>query len=602
MRTIIGIRHRRSAATAAMALLLALAGLLAADPAAAGLRSFFTDSGGTYTCGSPAIGMRGVLNFSGAPNCTTDATLEIPPAASGTIATFYSSSFFSTTRATKVRGNELFVDMVADTPGEIVFEFGYGANTASFSPIGSARVVMNWARDPQGHRVDLSGVWGQVPMNMYLVLRIRKSALSPFSGRLFLHNMPPVGGPTFSSIRGSVYDGAWTVGKSGADLPTLAAALTDSRVLAEDRLYLKPDTYTGAGYTGVNFSSKALMVVGEEGPEKTIIDCGYSTWAFRFSSGATSTSGLDGLTIRRANSSSVLLSGTASPLIRNCVFRDNDSAGASGGAIRLNATGAMASAARVEDCRFVGNRSSSADTALGNGGAIAVEAGAGVMARLTISRSTFLRNAAVAFGGAVYVSADTAEVQILDSVFVENAAAYGGALSASDIGAVLVERCRFERNYAMAAGAALSRRVLFLSSVFQGNIAAGSAGAVLASGGTLTVHTVLNYCTLTGNGAASAGGVSVGTGGFVTIANSILWGDWQTDGSPLGIEVAAPSATARVSHSIVQGGRAAMRLPPPTIGSSAGRSSTRTRSSRSGIPRTSCPARPPSTRAWLRRA
>jgi len=545
----------RLALAGAMILLAALAaGLVGAGPAAASPRSFFTDSGDTYTCGSPTMGMRGVLKLSGAATCTTTGTLTVPASpASATIAIFYMPAVLSSSRSVPVRGTSLNADILATTPGTVTVELGYGANTASFTALGSVTAeIANPAVPLGGVFVDLSGIWGTVPVNNFVALRLTK-VTSGFAGTIRFRNSI-VG--LNNSIRGSFFEGAWKV---PGDFATIQDSVNSTSVLAGDRIYLAAGTYAGAGFTGVDFGSKSLTVISESGPERTTIDCQYGTWAFRFGSGVTSAGGLEGLTIKRANLSSVLIIGTAYPVIRNCVFRDNDSATVSGGAVRLS--GNAPSAALIDGCTFVNNRTSSMDPTLNNGGAISVSAPAGLTARLTVRGSSFLRNAATRFGGAVFVDAALADVQILDSAFVENNALEGGALHADSDGAVRVERCRFERNYAQTAGAAYSRRVAFLSSVFHQNGASGYMGAVYARAGSATVHTVLDYCTLTGNFARSTGGVGVAGTGYVTIANSILWGDWHTDPTlgESGKELVIGSGSRlRLGNSDVQGGTAAI--------------------------------------------
>src|SRR5512139_1498057 len=139
MKTTIDILgHRSWAPAAAGPLLLVAAGLLCSTPAAASSRSFFTDSGDTYTCGSPAMGMRGVLKLSGGATCTTTASLQIPALPdTATIATFYTTAPLSATRSVRIRGTEIYLDISANAAGPMTIELGYGPNTGSFTPLGA---------------------------------------------------------------------------------------------------------------------------------------------------------------------------------------------------------------------------------------------------------------------------------------------------------------------------------------------------------------------------------------------------------------------------------------------------------------------------------
>lgn len=518
------------AAVVAGAFLLVAAVLLETTPADAASQAFVTDSGGTYDCGKPAMGMSGVLKVERDPViCTTSGSLNVPALPdTATIATFHMAAVLDALKDVRIRGTELFVDITATTPGPLVFELGISRDLREFAPLGAVTVDVN-SKILGELRVDLSTIWGVVPRGTYLALRVRKSA-STFAGSLSLHN--PSGFPPLpSSMRGSFFQGAWTVGKLGADFPNIQAAIDSANVVSGDRIYVMPGTYSSAGFVNVNFGTKNVMVIGEGGPDRTIIDCRYANRAFHFNTTSiTNAGGIEGLTIRRANASSVLIESGAAPTIRNCVFRDSDSAAESGGAIHLNTKVAMTRMVQVEECRFIGNRTSAVTPTVNSGGAIAVEGGGGLVARFAVRGSTFLKNTAAGKGGAIFVSADTADVQLLDSTFLENSAVVGGALHADCDGAVTVQRSRFELNYAEAAGAAASRRVAFFNSVFYQNGASGNGGAVLVTGGTSTAHTVLDFCTLNGNFARRVGGVYMGSGNL-TVANSILWGDWHTDAS-----------------------------------------------------------------------
>ena len=108
------------------------------------------------------------------------------------------------------------------------------------------------------------------------------------------------------------------------------AAVNGDIVLVDD------GTYTGAGNVNLNFFGKAITVKSVNGVATTIIDCESqnNTRAFRFGSGETSTSVLDGFTIRNGNApdgGGILILTSSSPTITNCIISDNTSTGSGGG-------------------------------------------------------------------------------------------------------------------------------------------------------------------------------------------------------------------------------------------------------------------------------
>jgi len=143
-------------------------------------------------------------------------------------------------------------------------------------------VNVDWTRNAQGHRVDLSSIWGVLPANHYLALRIAKIA-SRFTERSTCTTCRPWW-TVSNSIRGSFYDATWTVGGVKPDFRSIQDAINDGRVLSGDRVYVMPGTYDAntPGFLNVEFGAKDIRVIAEGGPEKTIIDCGFAARAFHF--------------------------------------------------------------------------------------------------------------------------------------------------------------------------------------------------------------------------------------------------------------------------------------------------------------------------------
>jgi len=132
MKTKSGIQGLRGFAPAVGAALLSAAlPLLFASPAAAALQSFFADSGGPTSAGAQGR-HAGVLNFGREPSCTTDAVL---PSRTGRKSSLPSIRQVFTTRQSvgEFAGNELYLDLEADNPGEVTIQLGYGASVTSSS-------------------------------------------------------------------------------------------------------------------------------------------------------------------------------------------------------------------------------------------------------------------------------------------------------------------------------------------------------------------------------------------------------------------------------------------------------------------------------------
>jgi hypothetical protein len=544
---------------------IVIAAFLGLAPAIAGA-SVVTAQGDTaanysLSCGSMTnpSGTTAVLN-EGSAACGNESWVLVS-SGNAAVATFYGKVYAA---GTTVRGRELEVWVSASAPGDLTFKFGWATDSTSptaFNELASGTGIATKSFPKSigyvRYLVDLRAINGSIPATRRLVFRV-ETQNSTFRGGVMVRTAADL-----PSMKLSYFDNvAWVPGNWN-DLPTAAAnAATGTTIVVKD------GTHTGVQ---LNVSGKQLVFVSENGPENSVIDGQYTTGTFlTLPAGATNQTALEGFTIKRYTSSAVF-SNASYPIIRNCVFRDNDASNRDGGGIRLGAQSAMGGAMLVEGCTFIGNRTSGPVVTDNDGGAIAVS-GLTNTALLTIKGCTFLRNTSTEDGGAVFVEGSLTDVKILDSVFVQNSAQTGGGLHAAAAGAVKVERCRFERNYAETAGAVYSARVALLNSIFVQNAAAGAAGAVLAIGGTTSAHTVLDFCTLTGNYALAGGGVAVnaltgGSSAYATVVNSILWGDWHTSNA-LGKELylgTRGTNTILAGRSDIAGGTAGALLNSGTL-------------------------------------
>ena len=138
-----------------------------------------------------------------------------------------------------------------------------------------------------------------------------------------------------------------------ADQPTIQAAIEAAR--PSDTVWVADGVYSGAGNRDIMFNGKWVVLISENGPASTIIDCRAEEedqhFGFSFSSTDESKTVIEGFTIQNgfsAQGSAVSLK-SASPTFRNCVFYNNAGT-VSGGAVRCKAA-----SPRFVNCTFVAN-------------------------------------------------------------------------------------------------------------------------------------------------------------------------------------------------------------------------------------------------------
>ena len=139
------------------------------------------------------------------------------------------------------------------------------------------------------------------------------------------------------------------------DWPTIQAAIDTAQT--GDTVLVGDGIFTGDGNYDIDLIGKSIVLLSENGPAHTIIDCNGSPDSphrgFNFAGGEDSTTIIDGFTIRNGYvaSGGAIYSVSSSPLIRNCIFQHNTGS-TSGGAIRLKG-----SSSKIENCTFVANSS-----------------------------------------------------------------------------------------------------------------------------------------------------------------------------------------------------------------------------------------------------
>jgi len=162
-------------------------------------------------------------------------------------------------------------------------------------------------------------------------------------------------------------------------------------------------------------------------------------------------------------------------------------------------------------------------------------------------------------GGALF-NEHPASAQIEDSLLEYNTAETGGAIASG--GALILRRCVLRTNsaekwggavaYTYVGRAELAMPLEFQTSIFAGNFATWSGGAVFADE---IVGSVAMYnCALVGNSATKGGGIYSGQGIELEIANSVLWHNSDLDGlQTLQSQIEQDGAYVRVVYSTIQG-------------------------------------------------
>lgn len=125
------------------------------------------------------------------------------------------------------------------------------------------------------------------------------------------------------------------------DQPTIQAGIDVANV--GDTVLVADGVYTGTGNRDIHFWGKAILVISENGPESTVIDCEGSARAFSFDNGEDTLAVLQGFTVRNGYSATeggggIICTNSSSPSIIGNVFL-NCYASTYGGAIVIYENG-----------------------------------------------------------------------------------------------------------------------------------------------------------------------------------------------------------------------------------------------------------------------
>ena len=311
-----------------------------------------------------------------------------------------------------------------------------------------------------------------------------------------------------------------------------------------DLVLVRDGTYSGFDNTNLSWSGRDIIVMSENGPATTIIDCQDSGRAFLFNDGGQSNATLvSGFTMTAGAASAVRLVSLSSPLLprfTNCVF-DSNTNSTQGGAVYID--GAFA-APEFQDCTFIGN---TVDDTTYSGGAVyginnphaafvdcsfsnnvarygsaihmtsssyltldtclfdnniaqEVEYGGAVVldnCTTTVTYSDFTGNNGQ-FGGAFYVNGG--QLDITDSTFDSNTGYVGGAIYTLNSAIVTIQGGSFTLNSASSAGAINGDDISLQNVTFSCNAATGYGGAFYGR------DAWFSQCYFDNNSAGSYGG------------------------------------------------------------------------------------------------
>jgi len=203
-----------------------------------------------------------------------------------------------------------------------------------------------------------------------------------------------------------------------------------------DTVLVADGTYTGAGNRDIDFGGRAIVVMSENGPEATIIDCQRAGRGFHFHSRENSTAVLQGFTITNGyhDQGGGMFIHNSSPTIANCTFSLNETS-----PTRHGGGGGMQnflSSPTITNCTFTDNHS-----ALRGGGMYNHR-----FSSPTITNCTFIGNSAGYDGGGMG-NDDSSNPTITNCVFSQNEIIDGyGAGMFNELSDPIITNCTFSRN------------------------------------------------------------------------------------------------------------------------------------------------------------
>jgi hypothetical protein len=384
-----------------------------------------------------------------------------------------------------------------------------------------------------------------------------------------------------------------TIIRVPADQPTIQAGINAAST--GDTVLVANGTYSGSGNDNLDFSGKAIIVRSESGPISCIIQGGPSSTdrAIQFHSGETTTSQLDGFTIRDFEySGAISCTSGSSPQISNCMISSNAPGALQNGAglycsesnpailnctFDLNSCGlgggvyCQGSSAKFTNCTFLSNSASAGAAAYflqsspeindcefsSNLAAPAVQVEGDGYAKLQNCAITDndLIGFAIAGAGSSYLLENSTisnnggngiydrswePSKIVNCTISGN---FGGMYSEADD--VTLVNCIIYGNDNPVNGGGLciknSNTTTCENCLITGNSSSGLGGGIYIESSNM----ILKSCTIFGN-TASLGGSFASYPAAITAVNCIFWGNSPIDAYTLG------SPTVTITYSDLQ--------------------------------------------------
>ncbi len=208
-----------------------------------------------------------------------------------------------------------------------------------------------------------------------------------------------------------------------------------------DTVLVHDGTYTGDGNRDISYDGRSIVVISENGPEMTIIDCQGSEAephrGFYFHNEEDENTILTGFSIINGfgdTGGGIRLDHYVTPYITNCIFENNKTTGP-GGAVSVD----YASNLDMADCVFIGDSASS-------GGAVYYNDATG-----SITGCTFTGNIS-GHGGALRLH--FSHPDIADCIFENNQSLGNGGAIGGMMGSSGIMNCEFKGNTAASSGGA----------------------------------------------------------------------------------------------------------------------------------------------------
>mgnify|MGYP001328115863 CR=1 FL=1 len=278
---------------------------------------------------------------------------------------------------------QLVVGVHGDLPGTPVSQFAFSADSLS------QRIPINLpVIDPTGS-ADFIGFTGALDSSGRATaqMRVPGNASANYTVVAIVRNIGPLGAPVFRDCSAPLrIDLGLPVVRVPQDQPTIQSAI-DAAPSGEfgRTILVAPGQY----FEHLDFKDKRVHVVGEAGPQVTVLDGGGSGTVVRFRNLEVTNTSLRGFTVTGANAidgGGIAVQGWAAPLLRDLHVVAN-SVAERGGGLAVHDFGSPA----VERSHFESNVAR-------NGGAISV----GWQSRLTLNQCRLTANHATADGGGLY--------------------------------------------------------------------------------------------------------------------------------------------------------------------------------------------------------